>query len=66
MYFRESEEMPAALMEPQTKLTEWFKSNTKYLGVSDLRYDEFPRFFIWVRSDKLWKPRGKFRKMETR
>ncbi len=52
-YFREREETPAALKEPQTKLTEWYKANTKYPGSNHLRYDEFPRFFTWVRSDKL-------------
>ncbi len=28
--FREGEELPAALRGPKTKLTEWFKANTKY------------------------------------
>ncbi len=44
VYFREGEEMPAALREPQTKLTERFNANTNYPGANYLRYDEFPRF----------------------
>ncbi len=45
VYFRRGEEMPAALREPQTKLTERFKANTRYPGANYLRYDEFRRFF---------------------
>ncbi len=45
VYFREGEEMPAALRETQTKLTECFKTNTKYPGANRLRYFEFHRFF---------------------
>ncbi len=55
MYFREGEELAAALRVSQTKLTEWFKANNKYPGANHLRYDDFPRLFIWDRSDKLWK-----------
>ncbi len=58
--------MPGALREPQTKLAELFKANTKYPGAIYLRYDEFPRFFTWVRSDTLWKRRAKFRRRGTR
>ncbi len=60
VYFREGGELPAALREPETKLTEWVKANNEYPGANDLRYDEFPRFFTWVRSDQLWNPRENF------
>ncbi len=63
---RESEEMPAALREPQTKLTELFKANTTYPGAHHLRYDEFDRFFTWNRKYKVWKSRAKLRRRGTR
>ncbi len=66
VHFRESEELPAALREPQTKLTEWFNASTIYPGANYLRYDEFPRLFTWNRKDKVWKPRAKFRGRGTR
>ncbi len=53
VYFREGEGMPAALREPQTELTVWFKAKTKYRRANHLRYDDFPLFLTWVRSDKL-------------
>ncbi len=61
VYFREGEEMLEALREPQTKLTEWFKAR----GANHVRCDGLPQFFPWVRSDKLWKPRAKFRRRGT-
>ncbi len=53
VFFREGKELPAALREPQKILTEWFNANTIYPGANHLRYDKFPRFFTWVRSDRL-------------
>ncbi len=60
------EEQPTALIEAHTKLKEWFKANIQYRGENHLRYDEFPRFFTWNRSDKVCKPRVKFRKRGSR
>ncbi len=55
VFFRENEELPAALREPQTKLTEWEKANTIHPGDSHLRYDKFLPFVAWNRKDKVWK-----------
>ncbi len=60
--FREGEEKPAALREPQTKLSVRFRANIQYPGASYLRFDEFQRFFTWNRSEEVWKPRAKFRR----
>ncbi len=55
--------MSASLSEPQTKLTQWFKSNSKYPGANYLRYDE-PRPSTWNRKDMVCKPQAKFRRRE--
>ncbi len=46
-------------------MTECFKANDKYPGANRLRYDEFPWFFTWNRSVKVWKPRAKCRRRGT-
>ncbi len=62
IYFEERPELPAAFTAPQTELT----TNAKYPGANHPRYDEFPRLFTCNSSDKVWKPRAKFRKRVTR
>ncbi len=55
-----------SLRDPQSKLREWLKANTKSTGANHLQYDEFPRLFTWVRRAILWMARAKFRRRGTR
>ncbi len=58
VYFREGEETAAALREPQ--------SQYQVSCAIHVRCDDFPRLFTWVRSDKLCKPRARFRRRRAR
>lgn len=37
---------------PETKMTEWFKANIKWLGAAQSNYPDFSCYFTWKKSSK--------------
>ncbi len=62
VYFREGEQVEAAMKGRETRLMQWFEANKRYPDARRTKYFEFPQYFTWSQAEKVWKPRAKLRR----
>ena len=67
VYFAEGEEKNAVEQggSLRTKLTAWFLSNIKFPNSNHIRYIDYPRYFTWVKKDRVWRPRRQFKVLKS-
>ena len=67
LFFRDGEEKNAVERGENhiTKLTAWFKGTSVLPNSNHIRYIDYPRYFIWVKNEKFWKPRRQFKIHKT-
>ncbi|KAG5553887.1 hypothetical protein RHGRI_011678 [Rhododendron griersonianum] len=57
--FKDSENIPEIINQPgihDTMFTKWFQANIDHPLANHLTYEEFPRFWVWNKKEKEWKP----------
>ena len=63
VYYKEGEHENAKTVgkEKSTKLIAYFSANQKYPNAGHFCYVDFPKYFLWDKSGRLWKPRAKYK-----
>ncbi len=54
----------AAVRNSESKLTKllgWFAANDRFVNARFIPYTDFPKYFTWNKTDRMWKPRAKYK-----